>query len=712
MASPELTKLSIENSPTTVPSQSVPPVPGTPNEQPQIDLSFMDNISPGPSSKIGQTAQEQRSEPTVVSSDLARSDFETEQVKQTDDRTRMMDQLDMAEKQLKELQKTLDARKDNAPDTSQDGEIFTDQERAALGLDQAQPTEEDRVNERITSLNSQAEADISEIEAAFSRAEAMVDASTRAQVNQIKSVFRQMENEQRKANERALESYKNFGIRIGAARYAGEINQGVINAETRAGMERLESIANAMASAIAGAESAGADKKYTLFLEQRQELAKQREEYRKELEQLRVQAFESRQKAQEQFDKMDRQSRIAEVLSTGTRNPIDVFTQLNGTVPFDEIKEIMDELPEEQKVEQFTLGSMDIRFDDTGKVIARGSKVGGGGTTTGGVGLGGALSVGSPSGVVGPPTISGLGNSYDTSNLEAQLVIDDIVNGLPTQLINNVAEIPRWREAVRKQLSAGYTEQQVIDKLSGFRLFSNADKSLGTTLYNLSVGSDVTPQDLAGLLNRGANVEAMNKVENSQLEKVDSFFSSVDKARSTVKQADTVLKMLEDPSFPIDKLGIFDAAVFKFKRAADMTSAEEVKVQQLESALQLLNAPIRVEIVGTAATEAEMSKITGFQASISSQPDIVETQVKELRDAVLRFHNEARAQRSLPTVNSAQLLDNEQRLNLYKDVSTINDEVVNSSLSNYDFLSHGAWSGYEPTEMVKGQSNSDFFNNY
>jgi len=525
----------------------------------------------------------------------------------------------------------------------------------------------------------------------------------RQQISRIKGVYNSRIAAMERINQRREATLNTLGVRLGS-RYTGGTFDSIVSEEERQGQSRVLEVEAEMLATIQDAESAAKEQNYSLFtklVDEAQEQYDKKQEAYNDLEAAQKKADEEL-KAETKL--VESQASIIEQIQAGTKDPFEIFTALGGDVPYDVIKEITDTIPKpEDPTKPVTLGSADLLVNPvTGEVIARGSKVGGAGGS-----VGNATGFGTSPVSVGNPSMEGLGTTYENSTVEAQLQIDDIVNGLPTQLINNVAEIPRWREAVRKQMQAGYTPQQVIDKLSGFRLFEGADKGLGTTFFNLMTGTDMAPQDLSSLMNRGAVEQAMTTVENAQLSGVKSFFADTDKARSTVKQADQVLKLLNDPSFPKDKLGAFDGRVFKLNR--QVTPKEQVKVQQLESALNLLNAPIRVEIVGTAATEAEMGKITGFQADVLDQPEIVLSKVTDLRDSVLRFHNEARSQRGLPQVDNNQLIDNKKRLELYKSISGEEKKAVSSQMNNTDFLSTGNWEGSTPT--VKSEAdNKDFFN--
>ncbi len=516
--------------------------------------------------------------------------------------------------------------------------------------------------------------------------------------------MRQMEE----VNRRREQTLNTLGIRLGS-RYtggAGGVFGGILAEEERQGIERVTAIENEMRKAINDAQKAAKEHNYSVFVKQTELAQKKYDDKVKALEALRKTQEEQDKAVQEEAALIANQSAVIEQIQGGMKTPADIFDALGGTVPFDVIKEITDTLPEAGEVEQFTLGRYDVRYDSTGKLIARGLSAGGAGGSTD---ITGVSSFGAPSVSVGAPIVQGIGTSYKNSTGEAQMLIDDILNKIPVQLRNTEVETELKKEQIRKQLAAGYSYQQIVDRLSGFSLQGDkADKPLGEALYNAALGTDIDLGQLASLINRGAGEQAMTLVENKQLENAQGFFTTVDKSRSTIKQARTVLALLNDPAFPKDALGAFDGRVFKVARFAGLNDAQRAKVQQLETALQLLASPIRVEVAGTAATESEMAKISAFQSDILDQPDTIKTQVQSLIDSVTGFHNEARSQRGLPTVSEQQLINNKARLQLYRELGGVNEEMVMSGMNNTDFL--GSWGGFEP-EKASADDNESFFNN-
>lgn len=510
---------------------------------------------------------------------------------------------------------------------------------------------------------------------------AITNPEINAQARAIRSAYAERINRMEDSNERRQAAIRTLGTRIGS-RYTGGLAGSlgsILSEEERQGIARISAIEDEMRTEIEKAKTAARDFNYTLY----NELVKSAEEKFTQRQEALDTLKEAQQKQDEALaeeeEKLLYQSSVIEQISKGVTDPVQIFTALNGTVPFDSIKEITDTMPEANN-EQYTLGLNDIRYDAQGNVIARGAGVGGGGT-------GDVDSQVSTIVPVGTPIIQGIGSSYNKSSTEVQMLIDDILNKIPAQLRNTEKEVELKKEQIRKQLAAGYSYQDIVDRLSGFSLQGeNVDKDLGSALYNASLGTDMDMGQLASMINRGAYEQAMTTVENKQLGSVDAFFASTDRARSTVKQAQVVLDILNDPTFPADALGAFDGRKFKVERFFGVNDKQRAQIQKLESALQLLAAPIRVEVAGTAATASEMEKIAAFQSDILNQPDTVKTQVEELKQSVLRFHNEARSQRGLPVVDETKLNNNKARLDLYRSL-TRNEKISSlTSVSNSELL--------------------------
>lgn len=690
----------------TVPSQDPGTVPGTPQEESSFE--FPELTQP--------VTEEPTVEPTVVSSDLAREDFKTEEVRQQSERDRMIEKLtvDEARENVLRFREEQERKKQGkADDVTDEGVVLTDADRKVLGLppgDVSRPKTEAEIEaEKVQQIMDSSEEEQKEIEKSFDKQIALVDASAQSQISDIKSLYGSILNDQREANSRALASFKNFGIRIGAERYAGEINQGILNAEERAGIQRLEKITGTMVSAINEAQVAADEKKYSLFLEKRQALTKARERYIEELKEVRSKAFESRQAALENLEKTKRQTRVAEVISGGTKNPLDVFLELGGEVPFDEVIEVTGALPEStfDPKDQFTLGPEQVRFDGDGNVVARGIKAGGG------FGVGG----GTPSGIAGTVNETGLPDPR-TANADERRTMERIIRQLPTRLKDNVAERPILEQNILADIRRGMNFQAIADEMKGFVLEDGVDTGVANVFRNLATGSGVDLAELSANINNGQYEKAMVLVENGNLENAEGSLAPLVDAQEMIRQINRIVVFLDE--VPAERLGAFDGREFRVERfigkdlaATDqLEKNEKVKVQQLETALVALQATIRNKLAGTAVTASEAKFLDPILADILDQPAIIKTKIEVLRTNVVSAHNSARAQVALPMVDESQLLDNELRLELYRDAAAEVSRREYENVSNAQLL-EDITSGYETVSGGANQkSHEDFWNDF
>lgn len=126
--------------------------------------------------------------------------------------------------------------------------------------------------------DTQYEADQKKINDSFSAQMASFDAATQSLVDSISSIYSGRIAEQQDVNRRELQGYNTMNIRGGTSRYAGGVAQSILTADENAGLERIRKIANEEAGLIAQAQESLVNKKYTAFVQQRQELDTLRKE--------------------------------------------------------------------------------------------------------------------------------------------------------------------------------------------------------------------------------------------------------------------------------------------------------------------------------------------------------------------------------------------------------------------------------------------------
>lgn len=211
-------------------------------------------------------------------------------------------------------------------------------EATALGLDMNSMTRDTATNTFIPTANTkqqtkaqqQLKADEIEINDAFAAASKDADAATQSLISSISGIYGSMIGAMQEQNRRSLAGVTTSGIRSGADRYAGEVNQGILNAETRAGLMRVFELVAKQSQAIASANQALSDKKYSLFLKKRDELKSARSEMQKTLQKLQTEALATQKKNKEKQAQAKRDSAIAGILQQGVTDPGQILDYLNN----------------------------------------------------------------------------------------------------------------------------------------------------------------------------------------------------------------------------------------------------------------------------------------------------------------------------------------------------------------------------------------------
>lgn len=169
--------------------------------------------------------------------------------------------------------------------------------------------------DQINNIQAGLDADKREIESAFTTQVGNMDAAGQALINSIMGIYNSRMDALTETNKRGLASYSTFGIRGGTGRYAGEVQQGILNSEERAGLQRLQGLAAEEANKVSEANNALNDKKYSLFLNKRNELEKVRSDRQKQLSDLQDRALAA-QKDQRDFEYKAKQDALAYKLTS------------------------------------------------------------------------------------------------------------------------------------------------------------------------------------------------------------------------------------------------------------------------------------------------------------------------------------------------------------------------------------------------------------
>ena len=534
------------------------------------------------------------------------------------------------------------------------------------------------------------------------------DRELRGELSSIAKLYDQRIDQAQDITDRGVAATRTLGIRTGSRFTGGTggIIGGIISERELQGLRTMTALEAEKQVALSNAKRAAKQQNYTVYTKLINEA--------QSIQDKKVDALSELKEAQiEQQDLINEQARLAEVqgaivdqIDLGFSSPTDIFSALEGQVSFDDILAITKHLPEQPSAEDFTLGKSQIRFDSQGNVVARGSGVGGGGLP--GVSAGSGASVGAGVTTGDFPTDQDLENMA----VDERDFVNKVIRNLPTKLKDSEQEKRERMKEALFDFRRGRSFQDVADEMKGFVVQGEGQQVLGSIFRTFAAGTDIELSDIAAALNRGDRAKAMTIIENGNLDKVDGFFSGTQDARNVVSQSSKVLSIMDGMSEEtLNKLGAFDGQVFKAKRFAGLTSTEELQLQRLNTAMDLLNAPLRVAIAGTAVTPTEEKKIEGFQSSIQDQPDIARTKIEELQESILGFHNQSRDQRGLPTVDSSQLIDSEKRLKLYEDLAEQKTAQQFSIVPNADLFVGMTDKPSTEVDEFAG-NNEDFFSNF
>lgn len=235
---------------------------------------------------------------------------------------------------------TATAPKDQPAPKPASGALTYD-EAKSLGVDLNSATYDEGTNTYIPSLGDQEnnnqqkqikddlKAGEQEITSAFEVASKNADAATQNLINSIQGIYSARIQARQIQNKREEDTLSAFGVRQGTGRYAGEVQAGLLSAQERSGLQRIEEIAAEEASAITSATNALSEKKYSLFLRAREEVTNLRNEKQSVLQKLQEEALKTQREARQSEIQASRDGAVAGILKQGITDPAQVLNLLN-----------------------------------------------------------------------------------------------------------------------------------------------------------------------------------------------------------------------------------------------------------------------------------------------------------------------------------------------------------------------------------------------
>lgn len=261
------------------------------------------------------------------------------------------------------------------------GDAITDANKQALEqsgytVASADTSTDTTENPEITSLETQVTTGQTAIDGFMKKLEAslITDKELRGDIRTISQGYAARMDEARQITEQRKQTIQTLGARTGA-RYTGGMGGvlgGIISEEERQGLMRITEIENSKQEAIRNAKTEARNYNYNAYTKLMEQADKYQEQKVAELTALKAaQAAQDKviaeEKKQSEYDAL-----IGEQLAAGVTDPVELFKNLGGKVPFDMIGEVIKLMP--KGPEDFTLSEGQARYDANGKLLASRAK--------------------------------------------------------------------------------------------------------------------------------------------------------------------------------------------------------------------------------------------------------------------------------------------------------------------------------------------------
>lgn len=246
-----------------------------------------------------------------------------------------------------------------------------------------------------------------------------------------------------------------------------------------------------------------------------------------------------------------------------------------------------------------------------------------------------------------------------------------------TQIINELGgtskvsdkEAERIEEVIKE--NPNLSARQVADRIKGFEITKESDKSFAENLRNYALGIEGTNlSDIAKAINDGDRLRAINIIESNALSGIDKSYKNEQAVNLVVNEANRALKLLQ--KVPSGMIGQFDGNVFPIKKGLFASDEEVRNAQQLQSVLTGLVAKMRNELSGTAVTESEAKFLEPLIASLADQPATMVDKLKELKNTTIARYNASRESvgARLPAITEYEITNPKSKVYLYTPKET------------------------------------------
>ena len=493
----------------------------------------------------------------------------------------------------------------------------------------------------------------------------------------ISSQFDKLRKETEKANASRASALSTLGMRGGTTEFAGEIQLGIEGEELKQATERIAEINRQEQEAIAAAQAAYKNGKYTEFNNKMAIIEAKRNEKASELQSYNEKLASMTKSIQETTQRAERDSVIANLIEQGVTDPVEMMNYLNydenGRLVGDfTAKEISDTLTSLSK--STGMSTDKLTGESKNYFILKN--------------IPGAL----------PSGIKDLG-SYLTwqKNITTSKAAQDAGNGyggfdkfsaesialsvIPATLRNSEVELKRFLQGIELGIEEGLTPYQVADALMGYRIenpdaFSDGFRQT-IALANLN-GQEIG--NMARLINSGNKEAAIAYTENKILEnqkRIDpDGYQGEATPRYYVEKVAEIKKVIEDAGL-WDAIGPLEGT---WQNVLGKLKGKEAAV--VKSKVTSLVQDMRKYYSGSAVTPSEEKFLEPLLASLSDKKGNFIQKLDEISTNSLTKYNNTRKAAGLPQLTDEQLINRNERIKMYEGGFTTSDNTIDKQIES------------------------------
>lgn len=508
------------------------------------------------------------------------------------------------------------------------------------------------------------------------------DRRLRQSINDTQQVFSERKKQQEAAAASGLNTIRNVLNLAGSSRYAPISSQGLISTAEAAGIKALADLDSLEQKTVAEIQDARDNLDY-------QTLEKKFDFLDGIRKNKQVAADELDTAVKEQETQIQNDTAIAELISQGMTDPIEMFQSLRASgnnIPLSTITASLGDIAASaQKVSKDSRNLLDEKMylklagvpGMTNQVLSSIENDLNAGFSVDEV-LGNLDASPEEIGAVKQALgISAAGSAAATvgkgvkTQLEESLVRTRLFSKI-APILNKGALSESDREIIDGRIAefrdAGMGEQEILDAIAGIppEVISPYNSRFRDLIVSNSDTTEKQTQNIGRLsqqLSAGNHMAAMNTVENLALEnakKVDpDGYVGPSTAQNFLKKSKTLEELLATPGIeafvgPLE--GTFENIKGKFRSA---------EAQKLRSAITDLVKEMRKDLSGSAVTENESKFLEPLIPSLSDKWENLSQKNTTLKNGTLDRYNSVRSSVSLPTVTAEQVIDPKKRLGLY-----------------------------------------------